>query len=326
MERKLYPLNEVKDFIAQGKILSLAGDEKALAQLPRGNWIAGTIPYFMDKTGGTFNQEKIFVVEVEGISKDFTIGTYTAESVLNVVKDSFENGYTILILPAFQKIHEVFALQGPSLEGLFNNPLIGWVSGMDLKSSSLPKTFNGLTGESFTDQGVALHVKLPPNKIARLDIVNIFEQNTASDEIQFQADAFDCSDCLINGVKQNFSEYILSHQLDTKLPLVANYSGAMINVSIREVNAEKKTVSFYAPVFKGHPYKFAKPVGNYVSAFKNQIPRLDRSVHFSCNCILNYLYGELEHTTIEGFTGPATFGEIGYQLLNQTLTYLVVES
>ena len=43
---------------------------------------------------------------------------------------------------------------------------------------------------------------------------------------------------------------------------------------------------------------------------------------FSCNCILNYLYGELEGKVTEGMYGPVTFGEIAYQLLNQTLVYV----
>ncbi|MEO0003956.1 MAG: hypothetical protein RLZZ22_1648, partial [Pseudomonadota bacterium] len=42
-------------------------------------------------------------------------------------------------------------------------------------------------------------------------------------------------------------------------------------------------------------------------------------VVFSCNCILNFLFGELEGKAIGGVEGPITFGEIGYQLLNQTM-------
>jgi hypothetical protein len=46
---------------------------------------------------------------------------------------------------------------------------------------------------------------------------------------------------------------------------------------------------------------------------------------FSCNCILNFLYGELEGKSIGTFTGPVTFGEIAYQLVNQTLVYVKAE-
>lgn len=45
---------------------------------------------------------------------------------------------------------------------------------------------------------------------------------------------------------------------------------------------------------------------------------------FACNCILNYLYSELEGKKVPTMLGPMTFGEIAYQLLNQTLVYLTI--
>src|SRR5437867_2005630 len=46
-------------------------------------------------------------------------------------------------------------------------------------------------------------------------------------------------------------------------------------------------------------------------------------VAFACNCVLNFLYGKLDGARV-GLPGPYTFGEIGYQLLNQTMVYLDV--
>jgi hypothetical protein len=46
---------------------------------------------------------------------------------------------------------------------------------------------------------------------------------------------------------------------------------------------------------------------------------------FACNCILNFLYSGLEGKITEGMYGPITFGEIAFQLLNQTLVYLDVK-
>jgi len=45
-------LEEVTEKIIEGKRLLLAGDERLLLQLPAGDWIAGTIPYFMTEEGG----------------------------------------------------------------------------------------------------------------------------------------------------------------------------------------------------------------------------------------------------------------------------------
>jgi len=48
-------------------------------------------------------------------------------------------------------------------------------------------------------------------------------------------------------------------------------------------------------------------------------------VAFSCNCILNFLYGELAGRSISPLHGPVTFGEIAHQLLNQTMVVLRVQ-
>jgi hypothetical protein len=62
----------VKGLIRSGKRLLLAGDEHLLATLPNGNWIGGTIPYFMTEQGGALTKERIYVTElpadVTGIS------------------------------------------------------------------------------------------------------------------------------------------------------------------------------------------------------------------------------------------------------------------
>jgi hypothetical protein len=41
--------------------------------------------------------------------------------------------------------------------------------------------------------------------------------------------------------------------------------------------------------------------------------------------VLNYLHGSLEGRRTGSLQGPMTFGEIAYQLLNQTLVQITVE-
>ena len=60
MDAQLYETEHIQKLITSGKKLILAGDEAVLKKLPRGNWIAGTIPYFMDKDGGKFSKEMIY--------------------------------------------------------------------------------------------------------------------------------------------------------------------------------------------------------------------------------------------------------------------------
>jgi hypothetical protein len=105
--------------------------------------------------------------------------------------------------------------------------------------------------------------------------------------------------------------------------MIDDYSGNGINISIKSI--ENGVVHFYAPVFAGIEYRLAKAVSNYQSLFNKHIgEHKDTASAFSCNCILNFLYGELENKKIEAFAGPITFGEIAYQLVNQTLVYVSV--
>jgi Family of unknown function (DUF6976) len=72
-------------------------------------------------------------------------------------------------------------------------------------------------------------------------------------------------------------------------------------------------------------YYHARPVRDYVDAFVSALPTAigDRIV-FGCNCVLNYVHSSLEGRKTGNIVGPMTFGEIAYQLLNQTMVYLTV--
>lgn len=77
-------------------------------------------------------------------------------------------------------------------------------------------------------------------------------------------------------------------------------------------------------MFRGVEYRHAFPVDDYVREFTMRMPD-EAGIFFSCNCILNYLYSELEGKKTGAITGPVTFGEVAYQLLNQTLVYITIE-
>lgn len=92
---------------------------------------------------------------------------------------------------------------------------------------------------------------------------------------------------------------------------------------IQGVNADTGEVRFYAPVFSDVEYYIAKPVGNHAESFLTRLKEVDStSVVFSCNCAVNYVYGELEGQSLGDIKGPITVGEIGYHLLSQTLVAL----
>ena len=325
---KLITVNEAKAAIEAGKVLWLAGDEDLLSQLPKGRWIGGTIPYFMSEEGGKTTKTHIYATELDtSVAKRIQVKFYNSGTIQNVAKDAPDDGFTILLIPAFSELHLNYAKNAPEYEDMFIKPVAGWVTGIHLDDlgSVSPRVFNGGTGESSIDKAVAMHVTLAPNKVAHLNIINILKQGDG-DTFEFKETGFSAGTCLINGVEQNLADYMIEHNIDTKLPLVANYSGAMLNVSFQEVDPDKKTVSFYAPVFSGVEYKLATPVDDYVTEFQKALPDIEKGLTFSCNCVLNYLYSELEGKKTGHITGPMTFGEIAYQLLNQTLVYLTVDN
>jgi len=329
MPQDIMKIVDVERRISNGKTLLLAGEEDLLRQLPRGNWIGGTIPYFITPShGGMVSQDKVFVTDISTAVASIVIKTYDRNTLSTVYTEAGHGGYSVIIIPAMSAAHAAFALNAPNYKDFGAQPLIGWISGIHLDNlgKATPKVFNGSTGIVHEQEAIVMHVTIPQGKSVDVGIVNIFEPGEG-DTLTFDADCFSCTEVMVNGIKENFADYITRNKLDTRLPLVADYYGAMINISFQEVEPGGE-VKFYAPVFKGIRYKHAKPVNDYAASFAKQLHKISvtgQHIAFSCNCILNYLYSGLEGTRTDPFVGPATFGEIAYQLLNQTLVYLLVQ-
>lgn len=329
-EHRLLDLNATIDLIKNGRTLILSGDERVLSKLPAGKWIGGTIPYFYLKEGpGRLDKEHIFVTDFTDLLEDAKVAVYDANNLNEVCTNGFDNGFHFMILPALRDIHLSFALHSPDYPNLFANPLLGLIAGADLDEFTkgvLSKTFDGTTAKSFTDQAVVLHAKLPAHQVARLEIVNVFEPSNEV-TLEFLQDGFVVQDCLINGQKGNLYEFIKENELDISYPLVSNYAGASVNVSFQRLDDENRQVIFYAPLFAGRKYTTSRKSSDYVKSFSEKATQAlvnEQHVIYNCNCILNYLYGGLDKQSI-GYSGATTFGEVAYQLLNQTFTYLAID-
>lgn len=320
----LVSTSDARTLISSGKPLLLAGSAKVLSQLPRGLWIGGTIPYFMDAQGGVCSESLVYVDELPSAGPGSArICEYTAQTIPEICLDAPEHGVTFLILPSQSDVHVNYAQNAPTYADMFLKPVVGWVAGVHLSKleKELPQTFSGLSGKSSENDAVALHLSLPLGKAAEIDIVNVFKPGDG-DLISFPDSGFRAGDCLVQGRRRSFSKYISDHGIDSRLPLMADYNGTFVNVGIQKINPDT-TVSFYAPVFAGVRYRFAAPLPDYVASFDHALNQLSPgSGAFSCNCILNYLYGNLEGKRTGTITGPITFGEIACQLLNQTLVRL----
>jgi len=314
-------LEEAKKLIEQGKVLHIAGDEDLLAQLPRGNWIGGTTPYFITDEGGITCKDKLFVNEIAAAVECKT-AVYDKSNVLNISQDAYANGLSLLVMPFASEVAICYAQKAPDADDILMNPTIGWISGYDLSAGGSAKAYDGLTGSVYADKAVALHIALPEDKLAVIGIVNIFDRDDNGPKIEFMEDTLSVKTCLVDGREVVLADYLAEHNINTKLPLVADYNSVLVNVSIKDVSEDSKTVDFYAPVFAGKEYRFATPVNDYAASFAEHLQGMAGvKPVFSCNCILNYLYGELDGKATPPFAGPVTFGEVAYQLLNQTLVY-----
>lgn len=326
MQQALLDIKETAKMIEAGKTLLIAGDEKLLKELPKGKWIGGTIPYFIShEDGGVATKDKIFVTDISEVAASATVKAYDKDTLSDVYTDAGDGGLSFIIIPASSQTHISFALDAPNYKNFGSQPLVGWISGvmLDDLGKIKPKVFSGITGKSYENEALVMHIDIVTGKAVDVGIINIFEQGDG-DILNFSENTFSTENVLINGVSENFAEYIGKKGINTKLPLVADYYGALINTSFQQVSAEDGVV-FYAPVFKGVNYKHAKPIDDYAASFGKQLLENNvagKHITFSCNCILNYLYSELEGKKTDPFVGPITFGEIAYQLLNQTLVYV----
>lgn len=320
---RLMNVAEAAELIRSGRFLCVAGDETPLRALPRGNWIGGTIPYFMADDGGQTSREKVFVHELATFGAEPVIRLHGVASLARVCAEAPDNGYSVIIIPAFSAAHSFYARNAPGFEDMFVKPVVGWVSGvhLDQLGQALPAVVDGRSGHFDTEQAVVMHVTLPPDRYARLEIVNAMRQGTG-DRIRFTETGFSAGDCLIEGAAVCFADYLEARGADLRLPLVADYSGALVNVSIKGIDARQRRVDFYAPVFDDVEYRLAEaqPAGAAAAVDED-----GEAVAFSCNCVLNYIYESLEGRRNGAFTGPMTFGEIAFLLLNQTQVYLTVE-
>jgi hypothetical protein len=279
----------------------------------------------MTREGGVKCLDQVFVTELPAETVAIQLAAYGINEIAQVAVNSPSHGVSFLIVPAFSEVHRFYAENAPDFPEMFLKPIMGWVSGVQVEDMGKvhPKVYMGSSGQKFEDQAVAMHVTLDAKVSAKIDIVNLFEPGSGP-TITFPDTSFTVKECWIDGQSVTLAKYISDNNLDSRLPLVTDLCGAIINSSIASIDFLKDEVTFYAPVFPGHDYHFAKKVDDYAKTFARIVPK-NVEMAFSCNCILNYLYGELEGKKLAGTAGPITFGEIAYQLLNQTMVFLELE-
>jgi len=128
---ELITVQAAAELIRQGVPLSLAGPESALDQLPAGNWIGGTIPYFMVAGGGVVVTEgKVFATDLSKVGA-VRVASYGADELAGIAGHAADNGFAITIIPAGGQCHQRFAADAANYEGAFMKPTVGWIAGGD---------------------------------------------------------------------------------------------------------------------------------------------------------------------------------------------------
>jgi hypothetical protein len=321
----LTSIQHAAELIRGGRTLTIAGSEAALDRLPTGHWIGGTCSYFMLPEGcRSARTDEVFVTDLTDVGR-CEVRSYAATALAALHDDAPGNGFSVAIVPAGSPALTRFASEAPNHPLAFERPVVGWVAGVRLEDigQSSAKVYDGSTGRKSEDMVVVVHVALPAERWASIDIVNLFEAG-AGDVLTFEETGMRVKACRVNGERADFADYVRRMGLeDGRRPLVGDFAGAAINASIQKVNDD--AVELYAPVFPKVEYRFSKPVQGHAAALREKIAAAPGEGQvLSCNCILNYVHGELEGHAIAGIAGPMTFGEIAYQLLNQTFVILRV--
>ncbi|MDR2163169.1 MAG: hypothetical protein LBO70_04415 [Clostridiales Family XIII bacterium] len=316
-------LEQTTKEIESGALLHIAGSEKLLLRLPKGNWIGGSTEYFLTEDGGAVTDQLLNVTSIP--FDEYKVSSYSADTIENIAADAYDRGFTIVILPFNSRVHTKYALDSDEFEGLFTSPICGWIAGYNIMSDrQVAVSANGVEGKVSETDAVALHIRLPEGRNARIGTINIFEPDTDSPVITFKENSLDVDSCFVDGEEVNFAGYLREMNVNTNLPLVGDYSGADVSISFKEITT--KTVHLYAPVKAGVAYRFAKDVADYESAFQAKLAPIDHKNYvFACNCILNFLYGRMQGKDIGGLYGPVTYGEVAWKVINQTLVYVIVE-
>ena len=320
----LVSLEEARDIIAENEPLSIAGTEALLDQLPAGNWIGGTSSYFMTDEGGVHSADRVFVTQLPEAESIHFAG-YASFQLRDMMADAPTNGFSLVVMPSGSETLRQFARGSRFWDDIIVKPVVGWIAGIRLEElgRATPKVYLGTERRKMECGAVVAHVSLPKPRMALVETVNIFERDESS-VIEFDETASQVVECVVNGERMRFIDFLESKgNRDGTLPIVGDFGGANINVSIQRIDRESGVVKLFAPVFSDVDYYLARSIDDYAARFEEETKRRGTDgLVFSCNCILNYLYGKLEGKRTGDIHGPITFGEVAYLLHNQTMVLL----
>ncbi len=320
MTQGLFTLSEVSSMIRAGKKLLLAGDAKLLSQLPKGDWIGGSTPFFiLYPEHRVASYDKVFVHQLPDYITGSVIREYDESNIHNIFNDGPQNGFTVLIMPFNSPVSVEYAKNATDYPNFAAHPVCGWLAGQPLEIIMTEKSYSasGIEANVYSDRAVAMHVSLPESKYAEIHIFNPYKQGNG-DSISFDYSSMSLKDAIINGKRRNFAEYLREIGYDMQMPFVADYSGAMINVVCCGIGEDEVQMS--APVFKSVEYRIAT-----IDDIITKPCLVDDRIVFSVTCIGNYIQPDICAQYLKKMNGPVVYGEIAYQQVGQTTVYVTID-
>lgn len=328
MESKLYSKAEVADFINAGRVMLLSGSAKALEGLPKGKWIAGSTPYFVDGIG-VCDEDKIFVNDFTLVAKSAKTATYNAQNIENIAINGYNNGITLVSIPIDSEVYYTFANNSMRYPDIFKNPVVGFVAAtkLDEYGKAKPYVADGADGLLNSEKAVVLYVELPDYLSARTEIENFDTIDEETSEVIFPKDGFVQSDCIIDGKPGNIAEYFeytVKPKLGGYTQMITSQNGALINRDPKIVDTKTGEVTFFSPIYAGDKYHLVKNGKNYLKMFNDSLSARRSDVVACFSCVSYFFGGNFTGKNVVK-NGNYAFGEIAYQLLNKTIVTLEID-
>jgi len=326
MKSILYSLSDAQNLISNGFKGIVAADEKLLKQLPNGDWIGGTMPYFMSEEGGTVTKEKVLMSQLDPQIEINHINTYAEEELDKIFDEYPEWGVSFIIIPGLSNCAERYPTVVENNPKAFISPIMGWASGVlwEEVTEMTAKIIDGREGSLYNERVIVMHCDLPESITPQVGTINIIEPT--GPKIRFPEYSRELSDAIIDGKKGNIYDYIKSRDSSIAQAFVTNIRGEVINMSIKSINDDTKTISVWNPANPDYEYQHSDPIDNYEERFEQELKKLGGGISYNCNCLYNFLFGNLNGKKIGDITGIITFGEIAYLSLNQTFVYLTLNN
>ncbi|MCR5453698.1 MAG: hypothetical protein K6F33_01765 [Bacteroidales bacterium] len=327
MKNGLYSKEKVIEFIKQGRIMHLCGSEAMLKDLPKGNWVAGMTPYFMDNVG-KICENKIYVDDFSFIAEACEMSILDETNIAEIAtRNKYSNGFVFVILPIDSQVYYTFANHSLEYDKIYDNPVVGYVSSTRLEDygKKQPKVAIGSEGVLYGDKAAVMYVKVSDRLRVRAEIMNFDTIDDSTPALKFPKTGFQQRDCLIDGEQGKIANYLeaVKSSIGHYPQLITSQNGALVNRDIKSVDVNTGESVFFSPAYESDVYYIVKPNNDYLATFNRRLGR-KTDVIACMSCTSYFLQGDFEYRHVD-FNGVYTFGEIAYQLLNKTIVTLEVD-